>query len=191
VKTSRKGSGLAVLIAAGLGLTAALGLPASASATAQNYCKGKATKGATAGASYEFWCAEPITGYSLISSKELSGYEVSNQVFDHGTVISDESLACEGDIPGQGVNCNGTYRGQAHVVQGALTTTDGACQGEPLRLQLVVTWAQPDYTKKTVAETVSGPFNFGAIGGCPPRAKSLRAGKKHKKKGGAGKDKQP
>lgn len=75
---------------------------------------------------YEFGCLdvqgiegqpEPLTGFSLISTKKTLGFSPDVQVFDpSGEVVGDESFACEGPFPGYGFGCGGTMStGQAAV----------------------------------------------------------------------------
>src|SRR5262245_10090481 len=75
-------------LALALGVVAAalvLALPSAASAEQSRHGKRKKlpkTADQTTGVSYEFGCAEPATGFFLISSRELISFGVTADVFD-------------------------------------------------------------------------------------------------------------
>ena len=94
----------------------------------QNSCKGSIAAGdktaddpTLTGVKYRIACAMPITGYSLF----FDGHPVQSietEVFgvDPATkaVVATDAFSCNGELPGYGENCVGTYGGKWSVLEG-------------------------------------------------------------------------
>jgi hypothetical protein len=159
-----------------------LALPAVARADGQS-CAGRLTPIAKSadrdtGVAYQLRCELPITGFALVTTSELTGFDVSADVFDPVSAGSgirgDDRLGeCSGDIPSFGFRCAGTYSGQGRVIRSGFDTTKNPCArtsaGElKLRASVVV----------LTAGKLSGPYELGQPRGCP---RVHKAGKKAKK----------
>lgn len=164
------------LVAGLLALAAYAALPGSASA-ANFTCKGHTKLGtATADAEnpldYKFACTARIVGFTLVSDRELDYFEPELEVTDTaGTVIGSDGFACEGDFPGYGINCLGTY-GTNRFVDGTISLNGQEACAEPrATFQLVVVGETLDAVtnapKKTSTGTMAGPFELGRPRGCP------------------------
>jgi hypothetical protein len=148
--------------------------PLSAQATAPNECTGSLSKGpATEKTSpgdhpvdFTFGCVGPITGFSIITNKVVESFDTDLKVFlSGGNLIEKEAFACEGDLPGHGVNCNGTYNGQNHLVKGTFMLHRQQCSKPRLDALLVVDYATAD-KKGVISDSVAGPFDLKGPKGC-------------------------
>jgi hypothetical protein len=162
----------------------ALALPSTAGAKSTQFCVGsikpvKATSERDTGVDYQFSCHDAITSFALITSRELTSFDVSADVFDPagagGAIRGDDRLGeCEGEAPSRGFLCTGTYSGEGRVVKSSFDTTDNPCARRAdksllLNASIVVMSADGE---------LNGPYRLGnAIKGCPKPAR-----KKHKKK---------
>jgi hypothetical protein len=178
--------GRMALLASVLIIAAMSFAPATASATPPNLCSGHIAKGTAAEpgdnrVDFVLACARPLNGFSLISSNELESFDTDLQVFDRaGTLIPNEAFACEGDQPGFGVNCNGTYNGDYHVVKGSFLAANPVCDEPRTNARLIVSYAT--VVKGAAVNSLSGPFELGRPQGCPAPKKHAPAKKKAKKK---------
>ena len=186
--------------AAGLALLAcvALALALLQPATAQNLnnldCRGSITKGAPAkdevgdtNVRYKFACSGPITGYSLLSSNEIQGYETEVFGTDKvtGAVYPNDSMSCSGDLPTFGINCVGfvgyldnaaqTANGQekSYVNVSGNFSIDTELCAEP-RTDVVLFVATATRASATRPQSLAGPFSLGRPqkAGCKPTALS-------------------
>ncbi len=170
------------LVLAALALTLAL---ASAARADDQFCYGKITAvppdaERDTGAAYEFSCRNAITGFALTTSQPTAGFDVSADVFDSpgegGALRGDDRFGeCEGDLPGQGFHCSGTYTGIGRFVRGAFDGVDSPCTRDKtghimMRVSLVVAGKN---------DKVGGPIDLGKPHGCP---KAARAKSKSKTK---------
>lgn len=162
-----------------------LALPAAARADAQS-CAGKLnpiakTADRDTGVAYQFRCYLPITGFGLVTTSELTGFDVTADVFDPATlgggIRGDDRFGeCAGDIPSFGFSCVGTYSGKSRVIRAGFDATANPCartSGGDLTLRasiVVVTGGK-----------VSGPYDLGQPRGCPRVHKSGKK-KAHKPK---------
>jgi hypothetical protein len=163
-----------------------LALPSTAGASTTQFCLGtvtpiKATSERDTGASYQFSCHDAITSFALVTSSELSSFDVTADVFDNaaagGGLRGDDRFGeCEGELPGSGFVCNGTYSGQNRVIKMSFDTTDNPCArdaGGNLLLKTAV-------VVRTFDGKLNGPYRLGkTIKGCPKPAKKSKS--KHKK----------
>jgi hypothetical protein len=171
-------SALATALAAG-----ALGLPAGASASPALSCHGhtEAVKGPGAEDAlvYKFGCSEPITGFSLVSSRQLSFFEVSAEVFaapQPGQPLEQDpkdGFECSGDIPGFGLSCNGGYQSGGRFIQGGYVIDRAVCQEDRPTASIVVVGADGKLV---------GPFALGRPQGCKTVKKPAASGGKPTKK---------
>lgn len=157
----------------------ALAAPSAAQADNQ-FCYGKVTPiEVTAerdtGATYEFACRESIKGFAISTTQPLAGFDVSADVFDAaaagGALRGDDRFGeCEGDLPGVGFTCAGTYAAQGHIVRAGFDGMDSPCARDAsrhvaMRTSIIVVSA---------AGKLSGPFDLGRTSGCPKPAKKAR-----------------
>jgi hypothetical protein len=181
---SRLGIALALLVAA---IAAAFLLNHSAppSVADQNpnntLCKGHTEKGEadpddpdSGVVKYVFACSQAITGYSVLPDKEATGFETEVFGSDPKTkdVVAADAFSCNGEQPGWGVNCTGTYTGLWHTVTASFTVDGDVCAEPRVDPLLVVTFASASGNKAT--QYIAGPFDLGRPRGCP---KSARGGK--------------
>jgi hypothetical protein len=92
-------------------------------------CAGKtsAVKGDTTQVGYAFHCSEDIKSYTVVSTKPIAGFDVNVNVFlPSGALDEASSWGCEGDIPGDGFNCNGGAP-RKHVTKGQFEPEDLPC----------------------------------------------------------------
>jgi hypothetical protein len=149
----------------------ALALPAAA--RADQSCGGKLkrlakTEDRDTGVMYQLRCAQPITAFALISTSELTGFDVSADVFDSaaagGGIRGDDRLGnCSGALPSFGFTCAGTYSAQNRIIRSNFDTTRNPCARDAdreLKLRASVVVAGED-------GTLSGPFLLSKIRGCP------------------------
>src|SRR5690349_11653718 len=136
---SRLGIALALLVAA---IAAAFLLNRSAppSVADQNpnntLCKGHVEKGQpdpddpdSGVVNYVFACSQAITGYSILPDKAATSFDTEVFGSDPKTkdVVATDAFSCNGDQPGFGVNCTGTYTGQWHNVAASFTVDGDVC----------------------------------------------------------------
>lgn len=167
---------LVSLLGAALAL-ALLALPAAARADDQS-CGGTLkpiakTADRDTGVAYQFRCALPISAFALVTTTELTGFDVSADVFDPasagGGIRGDDRLGeCVGDIPSYGFFCTGKYSGQGRIIRSAFDATDNPCartaDGDlKLRASVVVL---------NTSGKLSGPFQLSKPRGCPRAHKS-------------------
>jgi hypothetical protein len=165
----------------GLLVLLALVLPAASRADGQS-CSGKLkrlskTEDRDTGVMYQFRCSQPITAFALISTRELTGFDVSADVFDPasagGAIRGDDRLGnCGGDIPSFGFSCAGTYSAQNRIIRSNFDTTGNPCARDrrrelKLRAAVVVVDDQG---------ALVGPFQLSKIRGCP---RAHKPGRKH------------
>ncbi len=177
---------LAVLIALLLAGGAALLLfvtahPPKAAADTNNnniVCKGTTSKGApdpnddtSTGVAYMIRCNGPITGYSVLPEHQVEGYETEIFAFDPlgQNIVPTDAFACQGDIPGYGVNCVGTYGGFFRQIRGEffIDGKNSLCQ-EPRVDPLVVVTTATINSKGAAVTAMAGPFDLGRPRGCAP-----------------------
>ena len=163
-----------------------LALPGTAGASSTQFCLGsvtpiKATADRDTGASYQFSCHDAITSFALITSSELSAFDVAADVFDSGSggaIRGDDRFAeCEGELPGSGFVCNGVYSAQNRVIKASFDTTANPCARDADRNLLLKTAV----VVRSADGKLNGPYRLGkAIKGCPKPAKQSRK-RKHRK----------
>jgi hypothetical protein len=173
---------LAALLVVGASLLLLLGgaRPASADQNPNNTdCRGHVEKGAADSADpsavtvrYVFACSGPITGYQI--QPQIAAQSIETEVFGldrlSGRVVADDAFSCQGDIPGYGINCVGTYQGNYDVVKGQFTIDPKLCD-EP-RVDPLLTVVTATRTATGVAQAIAGPFDLGRPRGCRASARS-------------------
>lgn len=163
-------------------VAAALALPSAAQADNQ-FCYGKVTpievsEERDTGAAYEFSCREAIKGFAISTTVPLSAFDVSADVFDAaaagGALRNDDRFGeCEGDLPGIGFTCAGSYSGLGHFVRATFDGMESPCARDAsrhvaLRTSVIVA---------STAGKLSGPYDLGRTTGCPKPAKAKRVTK--------------
>jgi hypothetical protein len=181
---SRLGIALAVLaaLAAAALLLNHSAVPAPADQNPNNtLCKGHINKGKadpddpdSGVVEYTFACSQAITGYALQPDRQATGYETEVFGADAKTkqVVATDAFSCNGDIPGWGINCTGSYGGNWDTVTSTFTVDGDVCAEPRVDPLLIVTFASVSNGK--VTQYIAGPFDLGRPRGCP---KSARGGK--------------
>lgn len=168
-------------------LTVALALAvlapsAGASTNANNYdCGGHIEAGKPAPGDtdtqvqYVFACGGPITGYQIAPQISDTSFGTDVSVFDlQGNAVITDSFTCNGDFPGYGFNCIGTYTGNQYAkVTGQFAIGTALCAEPRVDPLLTVTYATAD-SRGRVTQYISGPYDLGRPRGCP---KSANGGK--------------
>jgi hypothetical protein len=160
----------------GLLFAVALTLPGAASAATLT-CRGHTSVGTASEdfdhpLDYSFGCTGRIVGFMIIGSHELSGFTNDVEVHDSaGTLIPTDGFQCEGDIPGSGFGCIGTYTTNS-LVKGTFDVSEREACAEPrIDAQLVVVAETLDTVtgapKKSSTGSMGGPFDLGRPHGCP------------------------
>lgn len=175
---------LLALLVAGVSLVLLLGSsqPAVADQNPNNTdCRGHIEKGtadpddpSSTQVKYVFACSGPITGYQIQPDHQVQGMETEVFAKDRttGDVVASDLFSCQGDIPGLGVNCTGTYGGDYRIVEGQFSISEKLCAEPRVDPLLTVTYAVVVSGKLT--QYIAGPFDLGRPWACP---KSTRAGK--------------
>ena len=161
----------------------ALAAPSAAQADNQ-FCYGKVTpidvtEERDTGATYEFACREAIKGFAIATTQPLAGFDVSADVFDSvatgGALRSDDRFGeCEGDLPGVGFTCAGTYSAQGHIVRAGFDGMSSPCARDASRHVAMST----SLVVVSTSGKLSGPFDLGRTSGCPKPAKPAKKAKK-------------
>jgi hypothetical protein len=121
---------------------------------------------------YKFACAGRIVGYMIVTDREIDSFDTEIEVHDAaGAIIPSDSFACEGDFPGFGVGCLGTY-GANCVVTGTVSLSERKPCDEPrVDPKLVVVAEAIDVNTgaplKNSTGSMAGPFDLGRPRGCP------------------------
>lgn len=165
----------------------ALALPSASNAADSQFCFGnvtpiKPTAERDTGATYEFSCGAAITGFALVSSSEIASFDVAADVFDApadgGAIRGDDRFGeCEGDLPGFGFHCNGTYSAKGRLIRATFDGTDSVCARDSKR-QVI---ARYSVIVTNAAGKVAGPYDLGRPHHCPKPKKAKKKHKKHTK----------
>jgi hypothetical protein len=168
-------------------LTVALALAvwapaAGASTNANNYdCGGHVEAGKPAPGDtdtqvqYVFACGGPITGYQIQPQISDTSFGTDVPVFDlQGNAVITDSFTCNGDFPGYGFNCIGTYTGNQYAkVTGQFAIGTALCAEPRVDPLLTVTYATAD-NRGRITQYISGPYDLGRPRGCPKSANGGR-----------------
>jgi hypothetical protein len=170
-----------VLLAASLALALTLAFalsrtsPAPAGTNPNNYdCRGHLQRGepqpddpSATQVKYVFGCSGPITGYQIQPQIPATGFETEVFALDRATkeVVPTDSFSCNGDVPGYGINCVGTYQGNYEVLAGAFGIDGKLCTEPRVDALLTVMYASVD-AKGKLTQAISGPFDLGRPYGC-------------------------
>jgi hypothetical protein len=154
---------------------------------------------------YQFKCDRRITAYTIIANRRprdfdvIDNFSTTADVLDpSGNIVPTQSFLCEGDLPGDGFNCNtgtfGSYAGALSTIKGTLSLTDPYCK--TLAANAVPgTYATPQATVQLVVTDVTGaqdgPFRLTPAGACPavrdrvpfPTKKTKKTKTRHKSSG--------
>lgn len=169
----RPRAGVALL---GLVIAVVLMIPGAASAATFG-CSGHINPGTPSEdyenpITYKFACAGRIVGYMLVTDREIDAFETEITVHDPaGALIQADGFACEGDFPGFGVGCMGTY-GANGVVTGTISLSERKpCEEPRVDPKLVVVAESLDVNTgqplKSSNGSMAGPFDLGRPRGCP------------------------
>ena len=115
-----------------------------------------------------------LTAVALTLPGAASAATFTNDVEVHdaaGKLIASDGFQCEGDIPGEGFGCVGTYTTNS-LVSGTFDVSEREACAEPrIDATLVVVAETIDVVtgapKKTSTGALGGPFDFGRPRGCP------------------------
>ena len=166
----------------------ALALPSASRAAEAQSCYGsvkqiKPTADRDTGAAYEFSCSSAVTGFALVSTSEIASFDVAADVFDSaatgGAIRGDDRFGeCEGELPGFGFHCTGTYTGIGRFVRATFDGSESPCARDAKRHVI----ARYSLIVANGAGRVSGPYDLGRTQGCPKAKKAKKKHKKHAKK---------
>ncbi|WP_155892249.1 hypothetical protein [Conexibacter woesei] len=155
---------------------------AGASTNANNYdCGGHIEAGKPAPGDtdtqvqYVFACGGPITGYQIQPQISDTSFGTDVPVFDlQGNAVITDSFTCNGDFPGYGFNCIGTYTGNQYAkITGQFAIGTALCAEPRVDPLLTVTYATAD-NRGRVTQYISGPYDLGRPRGCPKSASGGR-----------------
>jgi hypothetical protein len=166
-------AGIALL---GLLMAVVLMIPRAASA-ATLACSGHVNPGTPSDdfenpIDYRFACAGRIVSYMIVTDREIDSFDTEIEVHDTaGAIIPADGFACEGDFPGFGVGCLGTY-GANGVVTGTMSLSQRKPCDEPRvdpKLVVVAESIDPNTNEplKRSNGSMAGPFDLGRPRGCP------------------------
>jgi hypothetical protein len=128
------------------------------------------------GVKYVIKCDQPITGYAIITDKEVQGMETEVQVLSaDGNIVGNNAFNCQAELPGYGVNCVGQYDARNRSINGQFYIGSPLCKERRLDPLLVVSTASVT-SSGAPAQDMSGPFDLGRPRGCP-KSKSRWVGK--------------
>jgi len=155
-------------------------------------CGGHLTKGTqdpadpdTGVVEYTVGCNGKISGYSLVSTREIDGYET--EIFGRDSalkeIVATDFFSCGGDTPGFGINCVGSTSWGWRLMTGTFTIVGDVCAEPRVSVQMIAT------SIVSGKQAITGPFNIGRPRGCPKAkpAKKPTAVKKTTKKAAASK----
>lgn len=201
VMSLRRHPAIAALLGLGaLAATAAVLLAHSAAAPADVNlnnldCRGHVTKGEPAADSpdetqvkYVFACNGPITGYVIQPNIEVQSIETEVFGLDAKTKEVDprDAFSCNGDLPGYGINCVGTYgfldnaqrtydpsQKSYNVVSGTFSIEGDIC-AEPRIDPLLIVMTAVKGSNNQPTQNIAGPFDLGRPrkSGCKATASS-------------------
>jgi hypothetical protein len=169
----RARAGIALL---GLLMATALTLPGAASAA--SFTCGGHVKPGTASEEFEnpieytFACQGRIVGFMIVTDREIDAFDTELEVHNAaGAIVPSDAFACEGDFPGFGVGCLGTYSTN-NVVTGTFSLSSQKPCAEPrVDPKLVVIAESLDANTgaplKNSNGSMAGPFDLGRPRGCP------------------------
>lgn len=133
---------------------------------------------------YEFTCeaalegtADKIDAYSLISNKQVGGFETEVIVLDPAGEPTSQAFGCEGPIPGFGFGCNGGSAGATlgNTPQSAFSLSANPCsereQRQKWKMWLVVQADKINPATQARTPTSSEPFPL-SLPKCKPARKS-------------------
>lgn len=166
-----------------LALAGAFAIPSAAQAANTQSCYGKVTPikpdaERDTGATYEFTCTEPVKAFAVTTTRPLAAFDVAADVFEGsanggGLRGDDRFNECEGDIPGLGFTCAGSYYGFGRVVRATFDGLNSPCERDASRHVAMST----SLVVASFSGKLSGPYDLGRTTGCP------KPGKATKKKG--------
>ena len=169
----RASAGIALM---GLLMAIALTLPGAASA-ATFPCSGHVSAGTPSEdfenpIDYTFACQARIVGFMIVTDREIDGFDTELEVHDAaGAIVPADAFACEGDFPGFGFGCLGSYSTN-NVVSGTFTlSSQKACAEPRVDPKLVVVAESLDPATGAALKhsngSMAGPFDLGRPRGCP------------------------
>lgn len=171
------GVALAALVAGTMALISSLGAQPSRAAVNDNQitCKGFVHTGEADAndpdlyqAEYRIRCDQAITGYSLfIGAQQVQTLETEVfPQFADGAPVPTDSFSCNGDLPGNGVNCVGTYADLAGIITGKFAVEQPLCTAG-IRIEPILTVARATVSSANKpVQALSGPFSLGQPSDC-------------------------
>jgi hypothetical protein len=152
---------------------------------------------------YTFFCNGPITGYSLETNVQVTGFQAAPLVTDAKAEPLSDTFSCGGELPGWADNCVGATKRGFETITGQFAIDARLC-AEP-RVDPLLTVTDIYLEKGVPTQAISGPFDLGRPHRCPaskayaggtrldpaepkPKAKANQR-KKDKRKAKAGKTK--
>ena len=185
----------------GLLLAVALVLPTFASAAKPVACYGHTEAGkanapggdddltieANNPLDYVWLCTEPVLGFTIGFSREITTFRPEVEVFaavppgsppnTAPALVPTNSFNCEGDFPGFGINCAGSFSAGGNFVRGTVGTTDPVCDEPRTTAQLYVSVEDLNANGTRAGRTtgrMAGPFNLGRPQKCARKSSRLQ-----------------
>jgi hypothetical protein len=189
---------LGVVVSA-LFLVTVLAAPTDAAASPQaaTNCSGSLTRAPTTDEpnllNYKFHCDWGITAYTVVINRKLNDFSTIDDfsttglIYDTaGKVVPNPSFTCEGNIPGNGVNCNagGAYMSAPDYAQGSFDPAYPYCANVPSGSPAGTKPLPQAMVQLVVTDTTGaqdGPFRLSLPRACPaPKVVSVKKGKTHR-----------
>lgn len=140
--------------------------------------------------SYKFHCDWGITAYTVIATRKPSDFSTlddfsptASVVDTSGNVVPTVGLACNGVLPGNGVNCAvapKTYVAAPDFAEGTIDTSDPYCANVPKRTKTARPQAIVQLVVTDTHGAQDGPFRLGLHPGCVGTSKTKA---KHRARG--------
>jgi len=171
------GVALAALVAGTLALISSLGAQPSRAAVNDNQitCKGFIKSAETNPddpelyqAQYRIRCDQAITGFSLfVGAQQVEGIETEGfPLYADGSPVPTDSFSCNGELPGNGVNCIGKYSDLSGIITGTFAVAQPLCTAGK-RIEPILTVAKASVSSANAAVlAISGPFSLGQPADC-------------------------
>jgi hypothetical protein len=119
-------------------------------------------------AQYRIRCDAAITGYSLfVGAQQVEQIETETvPLFADGSVVAADAFSCNGDLPGNGVNCVGKYSDTSGIITGTFAVAQPLCTAGK-RIEPILTVAKASVSSANAAVlAISGPVSLGQPSDC-------------------------
>ena len=171
------GVAIAALMAGTLALISSLGAQSSRADVNDNQitCKGFVHSGEADEinpdlyqAEYRIRCDQAITGYSLfIGAQQVQTLETEVfPQFADGSPVSTDAFSCNGDLPGNGVNCTGKYSNLSGIITGKFAVEMPLCEAGKRIEPILTVFKGSVSSTNALVQAIAGPFSLGQPSDC-------------------------